>query len=188
MKTKAAARTTAATTKRASGRSGSVNSAAKPAEPTPPPYCIMARVRPLDAVWIANRCKHGDRLSPWIVAGVLAEAGDGVLRGETFRGDSRPEAVLKTSTACSLWKVINRDLEDFTEEVPVAIHEAEKYHMEQDAEAFGRDLSDWVGTLIQTGIRMVEADGNLAFLTSWRGFNLLASAIELRTMKEGGRS
>jgi hypothetical protein len=95
---------------------------------------------------------------------------------------------LKTSTACSLWKVINRDLEDFTEEVPVAIHEAEKYHMEQDAEAFGRDLSDWVGTLIQTGIRMVEADGNLAFLTSWRGFNLLASAIELRTMKEGGRS
>ncbi len=148
-----------------------------------PAWCITARIRELDALWIAQRCKEGDNLKPWIVAGVLAQAGEGVIRGDCFRGDSRPDIVLKKSTASSLWNVINRDPEDFTHEIPVAIPEAERYQMENDSESMRRDLGDWLGTLIKAGIEMVNADRNLVFLTSWRGFNLLANSIELRSMK-----
>jgi hypothetical protein len=155
-----------------------------PATIQAPEWCITARVREIDALWIARRCKEGDDLKPWIVAGVLAQAGEGVIRGDCFRGDSRPDIVLKKSTAISVWEVINRDPEDFTHEIPVAIPEAEKCQMDTDSEIMRRDLSDWLGTLIKAGIEMVNADKNLVFLTSWRGFNLLADSIELQTMKE----
>jgi hypothetical protein len=148
-----------------------------------PEWCITARVREVDALWIARRCKEGDNLKPWIVAGVLAQAGEGVIRGDCFRGDSRPDILLKRSTANSLWSVIVRDPEDFTHDVPIAIPEAEKYQMEDDAASMRRDLSDWLGTLIKAGIEIVNADKDLVFLTSWRGFNLLAGWTELKTTK-----
>lgn len=161
------------------------------AKPTPdiiqaPEWCVTARVREIDALWIARRCKEGDNLKPWIVAGVLAEAGEGVIRGDTFHsaGLSRPDIVLKKGTASSVWEVINREPEDFTHEIPVAIPEAEKCLMETDAEMMRRDLSDWLGTLIKAGIEILNADKNLVFLTNWRGFDLLARSIELQTMKE----
>ena len=145
----------------------------------------MARVRPEDALWIANRCKRGDNLAPWIVAGVLAQAGEGVLRGDLCRGPSSPEAVLGEPTSLWLWNVINRDEGDFTEEIPVSIPQGERYQMENDSEAMRRDMGDWLGTLIMLGIKMVKADKNLTFLIHWRGFNLLAQRTELKVMQEG---
>jgi hypothetical protein len=159
----------------------------KSEDSTVPDNCIMARVRPEDALWIANRAKHYDQTAPWIIAGVLAEAGEGVLRSHRLgRQDNSPETLLRKPTAQQLWTVINRDPEDFTESVPVMISETERCAMEVDAGQMARELGDWVGTLIMMGIEMVEADSNLTFMIEWRGFSLLASRIEHCAMREGG--
>ena len=147
---------------------------------TIPPQCVTAKVRPEDALWIANRCKTGEKLLPWFVAGVLAEAGEAVLRGQRYNPGHNPENFLHETTANCLWQVINREECNFTETIPVFLPEAEYCLFEDDAESMRRDVGDWLGTLIMMGVRIAEADKNLTFLTYWRGFSMLAHDYERR--------
>ena len=149
-----------------------------------PSVCVTARVRPEDALWIATRCKNADHLEPWFVAGVAAEIGEAVLRGDRYRTIGL-DVISGNATAQSLWRVINRDECDFTETIPVFIPEGDRYQAEQDADSMRRDLGDWLGTEIMLGVEMAKAGKGLSFLTHYREFGLLAHAAKLRAIEEG---
>jgi hypothetical protein len=134
-----------------------------------------ALVTKSDASWLkATARNHGHDVAA--VAAVAATAGGFAVRDDEI--NLRMNGTLKTS----LWSVINRDARLFTCTVPVGIQTCEVFLMKCDAKQFGREIDDWLGTLIHLGIEVLRHPGTLPLLTKGDEFALLLgkAAFELK--------
>lgn len=146
-------------------------------EKHPPSECITALVRPHDAAWVAELSKRYEA-PPWIVASVLVRIGS-----EALVNEDAAEAV-HSNCALLLWRCIYRNASHFTKPIPVFVDCEENIHVHDQAEKLGRELTDWMGTLIMLGVEAVKDKRDLSFLTADSQFKLLADASELRLRKE----
>jgi hypothetical protein len=154
-----------------------------------PEGCVLVRVRPSDARAICDWARTLPVKSPnWIVASVFA------IIGEETLGDPEAAAGMKSNLAACAWRCIHRDEKKFTETIPVFFGD-DLEHVAEIAKAMRRDLGDWLGTLIELGATVMSHRASLSFMTRGRELGLLASAVELESIKrapagaeEGGRS
>ena len=109
-------------------------------------------------------------LPPAIIAGVMAEIGAGSLRSEKLA------AVTGWPSSHYLWLVINRTAADFSETVPVLIDGPDLRLHSYDAKALGREMADWLGSLIHVGLIIMEGNPSIANLTHLEPLQVFAMA------------
>ena len=141
-----------------------------------PKACIRAKVSAGNLMWIENHEHSGPS---WIFAGILAQAGLSAIRQE-----EGPRSVGKTSNHY-LWRCINREAEHYCDEVSVALTNADRLEIEEDAKSMGREMEDWLGSLIEIGVEIfVRQKGDkLSHLVEWRAVSLLGKEIEQDLLK-----
>jgi hypothetical protein len=141
------------------------------------PGVFMACVTPDDSHWIAKWSDGPNRHAPFIISGVLADIGAQTLRR------AEAAATLKLTPCNCLWIAVNHDMRDFKDHVPVYLDPDRAYIFGLDAESMRRDMSEWIGTLINLGVRVARAGRSLDFMTESREFELLADSAELAAIK-----
>lgn len=150
-------------------------SKAQTPSPKPPKGSVIAKLIPSDAAWIERNLP--DDCPLWIFTGILAQVGLEAVR--------RPEGPAKVRATPShfLWQCINRDAANYTEEIPVYLIEEELLQVTDDAEAMGRDIGDWMGSLIRVGIQIYakvrRERSPLDYLVGFRAVELLGKEAEL---------
>ncbi len=105
-----------------------------------------------------------------IIAGVMAEIGASSLRSEKLA------AVTGWPSSHYLWMVINRSAADFSETVPVLIDGPDLHLHSYDAKGLGREMADWLGSLIHVGLIIMAGNPSIANLTHLEPLQVFAMA------------
>lgn len=139
------------------------------------PLLLTARVTRDDKETIEKyAAKFG--VDPAIVAGLAAEAGAWLIRGESVAQHMDRPGSSESRSAYYLWMILNREAQDYTEEIQLR-QSVEDWQHEYDSEAVGRSHDDWLGTLIHVGLRSFSKPQALVSMGLSSGSDSVLEAI-----------
>ena len=139
---------------------------------------FTAKVRPEDLA-VIKHVANQQRVDPPIIAGVLADIGESLIRPLPYGNHRDPsEILLGVSTSQALWRVINRSAALFKREclAHICLDNDQLDTARSDAEQMGRELGDWVGSLIMLGAEAVTSGKPLTCLVAGHEMRLLTEA------------